>query len=308
MNNILAWLFGRSGWLEIYSRRPLKLVNTVLKTSGKRKDRFKTDAASIEQYRNELVSSLLSAGINDGDVVLIHSSMDGLSKTGLDAIEIIDLLQRNLGSNTTIVMPTFPIENKRKKTDGEIRQYNPQKAVCWTGIIPNTFLQRSGVVRSHFPFNSLSAVGPKANEMFKEETKSLRPHDINSAWYYLVKNHAKILFLGTTSLESNTMLDHMPPDVMGDTWPVKNWWRKMKYEIRTPNSTVLREIETEGNLYHKYHMSYYPDRILRENGLLRTLSSTIPVEIVDDAGEMMRFLIERSKERVVYRIPKKYMK
>ncbi len=304
---ILKDILEKSGTAEIILRRLLTAFAPI-KKNVKRFIRKKV-SAPISLYENkELIGKfrniLEKCGTKPGDIIIIHSSLDGLRGMGITAEKIIDLIFEAF-SECTVVFAAYPIEPGSKK---EIYKYDPQKTLCWTGMLPNAVMKRKGVVRSEFPYNSLCALGKECEAMFMDNMKSFRPHDKYSAWEYCRRHHAKILFLGTTSREANTMAIHMIPDIMGDKWPIANWYTGRKYRIKTNGGYIEKNIEVQDGFWTKYVNEYKTDRILKDNGYIRDISAGgITAELVDDSYEMMRFLLERCENgSPMYKVPKRF--
>lgn len=313
-------VFSRIKWTEPLFRSFInsheKLKSYLMKFQPKANNAVieSLDVSQVEEYRRCFYSAIEKVSKNfkeGGHIYLIHSSMEGLQRLNQTPKEIIANLFSILGDkNTTFVMPTFPIETLKRREPSYIRKYNVKKSLCWTGMMPNVFMKMDGCVRSSYPYNTLAAIGPHANKMFNLEKESVNPHDKYSAWYYCYENHATILFLGTTSIKSNTMLNHMLPDVMGDLWPIKQWYRKQQYEVTNlDQSKKLMDIEIQGGDWHNYFMSHYVDRWARKKGLLQTLNNNIKVEMVPDCRAMLDAQInEFNKGTLPFCIPKRFWK
>lgn len=297
----------KSGAVEVVLRRLStklpsikKIVRHVIKSSSKTEVAVQEDGALIQEVRE----ALCNCGVQEGDIVIIHSSTDGLRCLGLSTEKIIDLII-DVFTGCTLVFPTFPIEPRKMRT---IYNYDPRKSLCWTGILPNILLKRTGVVRSRFPYNSLAAIGKDAEAMMKDDLKSIRPHDRYSSWEYCRQHHAKILFLGTTSRESNTMAIHMVPDIMDQEWPIDNWYIQRLYEIQLDGVKLQKTVEVQDGFWYQYVNEYKTDFCLKSEGLLRNIGiADIPIELIYDSLTMTEFLVNRCKNGdLMYRIPKKY--
>lgn len=307
-------VLSRSGTMEILFRE-VATSSVKLKIFLKRKMK----AAPKRQYskdeilnnREKVWTTLGNCGIKNGDIVIIHSAVSGLESLHMSNEEIMDKILTIWGSEVTIVFPTFRMENQKAYTDGKrIRKYNPDRGICWTGMLPNVFLKQDGVVKSRFPFNSLSALGPQAKAMMEHDMESVRPHDKNSPWAYCATHHAKILMLGVKSLESNTMSEHMAPDIMGDKWPIRDWYEKLDYIITIGNHTFEKKIEVQQPWSSKYVTNYKFDRWLKKAGLVSNIStSNVTIEYVDDSKKMLDWIIhEASEGNLIYKVPKRYLK
>lgn len=306
---MLETIMEQSGKAEVLLRKMATVAKPIKKKLRKAiKGNLKSE---IVIQRNDekialLRNKLQNCGIKEGDIVLVHSSLDGLRSLGISTEELIDFIL-NVFEHNTVVFATYPIEPLRKK---EVYKYDPKKTLCWTGMLPNVFLKRDGVIRSQFPYNTLAAKGVFASDMMENNLEAEYPHGVNTPWEFCRQHHAKILFLGTTSREANTMAIHMVPDVMGKAWPVKNWYEERKYRIFLGESTIEKSIKIQKEDWYQYVNEYRTDRILKDNNYLINMQvDDIPVEIVLDCYEMMEFLIGRCKQgELMYTIPKKYLK
>lgn len=306
---MLEKILERSGMVEVVFRKTATAVAPV-KKKIKRFIRG-SSKSEIAKEKNELKIQILrdrlkNSGINNGDIVLIHSALDGLRSLGLSAEEIVDLILE-IFPEMTVVFAAYPIEPSRKK---EVYKYDPSKSLCWTGMLPNVFLKREGVIRSIFPYNTLAAKGNRAEGMMKDNICATFPHGEYSAWEFCRQNHAKILFLGTTSREANTMAIHMVPDVMGDEWPIKDWYEERKYIITNKGEKTEKAIKVQNGFWYQYVNEYKTDKLLKDQKLLMDISvEDIPLEIVPDCYDMMEYLVHRCRSgKLMYSIPKKYYK
>jgi aminoglycoside 3-N-acetyltransferase len=126
--------------------------------------------------KEDIKDALKKLGLKKGDIVGVHSSLSsfGYVEGGADAV--IDALLEVVGEEGTIVMPTHSSNlekvelSPKEKAAGvswlfKILPYNPKETPCTTGIIPETFRKRCGVIRSKHPSLSIAATGPKAKEI-----------------------------------------------------------------------------------------------------------------------------------------------
>lgn len=264
----------------------------------------KTDDIEING-KEKLIEILNQCNIEKGDLLLVHSSMDGLKSLNLTPDEIIDVLMQLIGESGTLVMPAFPFFRSK---DGKM-VYNHKLKVCNTGLLPTTFLFRPGTIRSKFPYQSLAANGPMAEEMFIHELEDNKSMGKKSAWYYLYQHSAKILFLGSSSIGSNTMVEHMLPDIVGDKWRVKDWYKRKTILCKYEDGETEKEIQFQNYGQCKYYAKTYADNLLRRKKLLRTISVSPSVEIVDNAGTMIDLLLKMFRRgKTLYAFPPKKIK
>ena len=76
--------------------------------------------------------------------------------------------------------------------------FDVRNTPCWTGLIPETFRKRPGAVRSLHPTHSVAAIGPRAEFLTKDHSKSPTPCGPESPYMRLAELEGKIVFLGVT--------------------------------------------------------------------------------------------------------------
>jgi len=109
--------------------------------------------------RECLVRDLRALGLKPGMDLIVHSSLSriGWVKGGADTV--VDALLDVLGSDATLLMPSF---NHRAA-----KVFNPLTTPTTNGAIPDAFWRRPDAVRSSHPTHALAAIGPKADEWLR---------------------------------------------------------------------------------------------------------------------------------------------
>lgn len=225
-------------------------IHALLK-SFQKKGTTVTSAPQRAEVRGHVSMKSLSAairshGIGDGDILIVHSSMQSLSSTGANPSEIIELLRDIVGKSGTLVMPAIPkyreaptgTDRIARDLTEEVWTYDVQRTPPWTGALPHKLMKTPGAVRSRFPLNSVVALGKHAEAMLAHEldTPGSTPCGPQSAWAYCANHGAKILMLGVDLAHNLTMI-HVAEDCHEDTWPIKNWYRTRKFLIKDAGST-----------------------------------------------------------------------
>lgn len=139
-------------------------------------------------------AGLMRLGLKKGDTVGVHSSLSsfGYVEGGADAV--IDALLETVGERGNIVMSTHSANLSEDKRTPEmtaigiswlfkILPYDPGKTPVTTGIVPETFRKRKGVVRGLHPSLSIAASGPKAEVL-------------SEGWHRLLELDGYILLIG----------------------------------------------------------------------------------------------------------------
>lgn len=271
-----------------------------------RKEGKKTDVSlSISQLEDRL----RSLGIKAGDILIVHSSMEGLRSVSASPRQIIQVLLECLGPEGTLVMPAFPYYKKNGTEENPgILTYDPKQTLAWTGILPNVFLTVNGTCRSRYPNNSLAANGRYAQEMFARELEEKHSHGECSAWNFCAKHHAKVLFLGVKPNHALSEI-HLGEDLLGDEWPIKDWYDKQKYRVREGDTWLDKECLVRRSFWTRYLTEEYCVRKLKKAGLLTEMDSLCRGFISDLHGFREWLLNENRKGNLIfYRIPRKYWK
>lgn len=199
---------------------------------------------STDTYANkpldlsDLRRSICSRGINEGDFLLVHSSMKQLHSFGVKPSELIKMFLDILGPSGTLVMPAFPKYSVNISLDlnssdkNRIYTYDLRRSMPSTGILPFKLMRLPGAVRSSFPLNSLVAFGSRAHEMFSRELADdfESPCGINSAWNYCALHNCKILMLDVDLAHHLTMI-HVAEDSFEDSWNIPNWYRDRSFNV-----------------------------------------------------------------------------
>jgi len=136
-------------------------------------------------------NQLRDLGLNNGDVVFMHSSMKSL-KTDKTPEEFITDVISVIGTEGTLLIPAFTWEN----VNAEQPYFNVKETEPCDGLIPRRFLRMPGVVRSLHPTHSVSALGKYANELTSTHHLDEVGVGKNSPIMKLLNYDGKILFIG----------------------------------------------------------------------------------------------------------------
>jgi len=155
-------------------------------------------ARSLSQQ--DIEGALRDVGVTDGDLLFVHSSLNALGHIEGGADTIINALLAVLGSEGTLVLPTFSrcvfFYDVELMCDSRITPYHPDKSPVWIGRIPQRFLERENVVRSRHPTHSVGVIGPLGEECIRDHRETDSPAGQRSPLGKLVDLGGKILMLG----------------------------------------------------------------------------------------------------------------
>ncbi len=144
--------------------------------------------------KKDIKAGLMGLGLKKGDTVGVHSSLSSFGHVEGGAETVIDALLETIGEEGNIVMSTHSANLSEDKRTPEmialgiswlfkILPYDPDKTPVTTGIIPETFRKRKGVVRGLHPSLSVAASGPEAEVL-------------SEGWHRLLELDGYILLIG----------------------------------------------------------------------------------------------------------------
>jgi aminoglycoside 3-N-acetyltransferase len=290
----------------LYWKYPVfnSLIKRVARKSAK--DAVVTAKTPVKGEKSFSLQALSEAirehGVAKGDILIVHSSMQGLAPTGATPGEIIDLLLNLVGTDGTLVMPAIPkyreaptgVERISQDLSQTVWAYDVQRTPPWTGALPHKLMKRPGAIRSRFPLNTVVALGKHARAMMEHELDipGTTPCGPASAWAYCANHNAKILMLGVDLAHSLTMI-HVAEDCHEDTWPVVGWYRPRQFLVKDHGEETLVQVRER---HPKWAMHYGERKLntdLMHAGVARqTRLESLPI-ISLESQSLLSFLGER---------------
>lgn len=258
-----------------------------------------------------IIDWLRGNGIQEGDLLIVHSSFYGLECTGLSPDDIVERLLSLVGPTGTLCMPVirrFKEEVKAKQEGRDLAdvicKYDVKRTLVSSGLLPFTLMRYPGAQVSHFPLNPLCAVGPLAKEMMLHnlDGEMPSPHGPNSSWKFCVDHGAKICALGT-SLEHHNTTIHIAEEAYGDwRWSDAEWYDLRKFEIIDEDKNS--QIVTVKNRKQKWGTRHIAEINLNsaERAAGVVVSSKIGGVTVGfaESSKVISFLRERNKNGYPY--------
>jgi aminoglycoside 3-N-acetyltransferase len=138
----------------------------------------------VRVSKEDIEVALRELGLKKGEIVGVHSSLSSFGYVEGGADTVIDALIEVVGREGTIVMPTHSTNLVKVKLAPkevaagaswlyQILPYNHKETPCSTGVIPETFRKRKGVMRSLHSVFSVAATGPKAKEIVEAGSENV---------------------------------------------------------------------------------------------------------------------------------------
>ena len=169
--------------------------------------------------KDELKQSVLNAGIQSGDHLMVHASLSKMGFIEGGADTVVDVLKEAVGTLGIVLMPTSPIARLQLDYVSDNPLFDVLNTPSAMGKISEVFRTSDGVVRSYHPTEPVAAWGAKAYEYIKEHTTKNTPYHWNSPYGKLIQHGGKILYIGVTLDNAGTHL-HTLEDALDVGVPV----------------------------------------------------------------------------------------
>jgi aminoglycoside 3-N-acetyltransferase len=157
------------------------------------KDRYKRKIDKI--FYQKLITSedlegvFRNMGIEDGDVVFIHSSWNEFYNYQGSPETFIDLLLGLIGEQGTLLMPSYPLLKNKNGV------FSIKTTPTAAGLLPEIFRKYKRIERS-LDYHSVAAFGRLARYMTESHIHSETSWDENSPYYKLAEVKAKVFSIG----------------------------------------------------------------------------------------------------------------
>ncbi len=140
----------------------------------------------------QLTAAFRQAGLQTGDLVLVHSALRKLGPVDGGADTVIDALLDTLGPSGTLTLPT----HTWKVVNAGQPVFHQTLTPSNVGALTNVFRQRPGVLRSLHPTHSVAALGPRAAALVEGHEHDDTPCSATSPYGRLRDWGGKVLIIG----------------------------------------------------------------------------------------------------------------
>ena len=153
--------------------------------------------------KDDLKQGLRELGVEDGMILMVHSSLSALGQVEGGADTVIDALVETVGPMGTVMMPAM----------GGAPVFDVESTPSNVGTITDRFWRRPETIRSIHPTHSAAGVGPLAAELLAGHIDQPTAIGPDSPWGRVAKHErGYLLFIGCDQ-DRNTLL-HTAEDLM----------------------------------------------------------------------------------------------
>ena len=248
------------------------------------------EAGNAVTWQN-LLDQLKEIGIEEGDTLLVHSSLSRIGFLEEGPKTLVDALLEAVGPEGNILMPTSPNNVYQLDYIRSVKNFDVLNSPSKTGAITEYFRKLPGALRSLHPTEPVSALGPKAAYFTEEHFGQLTPYNKKSPFYKVSKEKGKILYIGVTLDMAGTNL-HTLEDAVD-----------FKFPVYYPEEFEVEVIDAAGNSHHvktKVHNPEFSKKrrcdelipLFEKRGVLRHVKIGQADTLLLDASAMFEVMID----------------
>ena len=180
----------------------------------------------------KIQNGLQKLGINNGDALVVHSSLGALGKFPDKAQVVTEALLKTVGNEGTLLMPALSYETVTRENPF----FSSRNTPSCVGWLTEYFRNQPGVKRSLHPTHSVCAIGNKTDYFIDDHSLDNTPCGSNSPFRKLKETGGKILFLGC-GLHANTSMHGVEelsvPEYLFD--------EEIEYSLENENGEVFQK-------------------------------------------------------------------
>ncbi len=229
-------------------------------------------------FKQDVKDGLFALGLRRGMAVMVHSSLAGFGNVEGGADTVIDALLEVLGSDGTLMMPSF---------SGPDKVFDYKKSPCGLGEIPDSFWRRKEVRRSLHPTHSAAACGRHAGYFLEAHERAKTAYGENTPYKRLIDKGGFALMLGV-DLDRLTILHTV--EAFADAPYLKTIRKKYIDANGSEKEAVIEKMAGP----HRNFIGLDAD--FRKNGIMKSGKIGRAVCRLIDAARMFDYCMERMKD------------
>lgn len=286
---------------------PLK---KAMKGARKTQARKQFEREAVRLDKASLVQGLRAAGLGSGDALFIHSSLKGLGYIEGGAMTVIEAFQEVVGSEGTLVFPTFTIDNSMATTLGNTdRVFDAAESASTVGAITNTFRQVPGVHRSVHPTHSVAAWGGDAEWLTKDHHTASSNFGKDTPFGRFLDINGKIVGLGISfgPVTFYHVVEDLHPELFPGVYLAEHFTTRVRNKDRNEGTMSTR---CHDPAYHAHRIDkdvdierYWSDHLLK-GGIARRSAIGQGNVWWMRAADLVREQLDLQRQDIsIYRVP-----
>jgi aminoglycoside 3-N-acetyltransferase len=269
------------------------------KKRTKNADLQKEKSAGKIYSKKDLIRQFKKIGIQEGDSLLVHSSLSKIGYVENGAKDVVDALLECIGDKGNLLMPNSPNASFQLDYIQNIEFFDVANSPSKLGAISEYFRLLPDAQRSAHPTEPVSCIGPDTEYFVGHHFGNLTPYNENSPFYRVAERNGKILYLGVTLDNAGTNLHTLEDAVENFKFPV---YYPQEFEVKVLfNNRTLRTMKT---LVHNPEQSKKRKcdgliPLFEEKGVLKKVKIGKANSLLVNAKGMFDLMLEEYKKNGV---------
>ena len=204
----------------IFRFAPKPVIDSLKRIKKKyRNQRLAKQAQKGGVSKDDMLTQLKTIGINEGDVVLVHSALSKIGYVSGGAQSVVEALLEAVGETGHVLMPNSPNNGRQLDYIRQLECFDVLNSPSKLGAISEYFRKLPQAKRSIHPTEPVSCIGPDSAYFVDAHMGQLTPYNEYSPFYRVAKRSGKILMIGVTLDNAGTNL-HCLEDAVAFQYPV----------------------------------------------------------------------------------------
>jgi aminoglycoside 3-N-acetyltransferase len=196
----------------------------------------------------DLMRALRSIGVEEGMVLMMHSSFARFDGFTAGAVQAVNVMQQAVTRKGVLMMPTLPFNGAAVEyvLSGAVTDF--RRTPSRMGLLTEFFRRRPDVIRSIHPTHPIALWGQRARAAAGDHHKAATPCGRGTPFDFLVRERGSVLLAGV-GIGTMTLWHHIE-ELLEPAMPFSPFTREW-YELET--------LDEEGRAYRTRTRLYDPD-------------------------------------------------
>lgn len=215
------------------------------------------------QFKHLLETRL---GIQKGDTVAVHSSIDKLN-INFSAYRLLAILLETVGEDGTLLFPSWHYVGR-----AEVHLRNPdfffdvEKSPTMLGLLNELARRHPNAYRSCHPIAAMCAIGKHAEELLSTQHLDIHPCGKESSWYKMLKYNPKIVGIGEKVVSLSFI--HCVEESQYEQFPVKTLSDEPlngRVVLKNGEEIIVPTLYNSGKVRKKNTVRFFRQHISKES-------------------------------------------
>jgi len=242
--------------------------------------------------RATLLDDLRHAGVREGDLLMVHSSLSAMGYVEGGADAVVAALLDAVGTGGTLAMPAFAHNTYSKYYLDTDPVFDVVHSPSRAGAVTERFRTAPGTLRSFHPTDAVCAAGPLAEYLLRDHFGRLTPYGPDSPYARIAEKNGRILCIGVPLLTSCTNL-HTLEDAVDFKFPI---YHEKTYAVRMLDGQGVMQVMQTRVHDPNWSLKRRPDELVplfEREGILKHVRIARADAFLIDAAGLFRVMKEQ---------------